>query len=258
MPIFQPELETLARPELERLQRERLRERFAVELEALPELPFAVKSDLRDAYPFGLLRVPREDCIRVHASSGTRGKATLVAYTRGDVELWADCCARAIAAAGGGPGTVVHVAYGYGLFTGGLGLHYGAERLGCTVVPASGGPFRGRPRHAPGRGTPGPALAAPPAAKAGPGAHAPAAAGTARAGRRVPKRIGHDPRCPVNAALRPLPSRPGAGSKASSRMTKTIAADSDVFLSRTRSIQIKSPDKWRGPLRRSALRDAKD
>ncbi len=139
MPIFQPELETLARPELERLQRERLRERFAVELEALPELPFAVKSDLREAYPFGLLRVPREDCIRIHASSGTRGKATIVAYTRADVELWADCCARAIAAAGGGPGTVVHVAYGYGLFTGGLGLHYGAERLGCTVVPASGG-----------------------------------------------------------------------------------------------------------------------
>jgi phenylacetate-CoA ligase len=139
VPIFQPELETLARPELERLQRERLRERFAVELEALPELPFAVKSDLRDAYPFGLLRVPREDCIRIHASSGTRGKATIVAYTRGDVALWADCCARALAAAGGEPGTVVHVAYGYGLFTGGLGLHYGAERLGCTVVPASGG-----------------------------------------------------------------------------------------------------------------------
>ena len=139
MPIFQPELETLARPELERLQRERLRERFGVEPEALPELPFAVKSDLREAYPFGLLRVPREECIRIHASSGTRGKATIVAYTRNDVALWADCCARALAAAGAGPGTVVHVAYGYGLFTGGLGLHYGAERLGCTVVPASGG-----------------------------------------------------------------------------------------------------------------------
>jgi len=139
VPIFQPELETLARPELERLQRERLRERFGVEPEALPELPFAVKSDLREAYPFGLLRVPREECIRIHASSGTRGKATIVAYTRNDVALWADCCARALAAAGAGPGTVVHVAYGYGLFTGGLGLHYGAERLGCTVVPASGG-----------------------------------------------------------------------------------------------------------------------
>jgi phenylacetate-CoA ligase len=137
--IFQPELETLPRPELEALQRERLRNRFGVELEALPELPFRVKSDLRDAYPFGLLRVPREECVRIHGSSGTRGKATIVAYTRADVELWADCCARAIAAAGGGPGTVVHVAYGYGLFTGGLGLHYGAERLGCTVVPASSG-----------------------------------------------------------------------------------------------------------------------
>ncbi len=137
--IFQPELETMPRPELERLQRERLRERFGVDPDGLAELPFRVKSDLRDAYPFGLLRVPLEECIRVHASSGTRGKATIVAYTRRDVEHWADCCARALAAAGGGPGTRVHVAYGYGLFTGGLGLHYGAERLGCTVVPASGG-----------------------------------------------------------------------------------------------------------------------
>ncbi|HXH98114.1 MAG TPA: phenylacetate--CoA ligase [Gaiellaceae bacterium] len=139
MPIFQPELETLPRPELEALQRERLQERFGVAHEALPELPFRVKSDLRDAYPFGLLRVPLAECIRIHASSGTRGKATIVAYTRNDVAMWADCCARAISAAGGGPGTVVHVAYGYGLFTGGLGIHYGAERLGCTVVPASGG-----------------------------------------------------------------------------------------------------------------------
>jgi phenylacetate-CoA ligase len=139
VPIFQPELETLPRPELERLQRERLRERFGIEPEALPEQPFRVKSELRDAYPFGLLQVPLEECVRVHASSGTRGKATIVAYTRGDLAAWADCCARALAAAGAGPGTIVHVAYGYGLFTGGLGLHYGAERLGCTVVPASGG-----------------------------------------------------------------------------------------------------------------------
>jgi len=129
----------MPRSELERLQRERLRERFGVELESLPEQPFATKSALRDAYPFGLLRVPLEQCVRIHASSGTRGKATIVAYTRNDVAMWADCCARAVAAAGGGPGTVVHVAYGYGLFTGGLGFHYGAERLGCTVVPASGG-----------------------------------------------------------------------------------------------------------------------
>ena len=139
MPIFQPELETLPRPELERLQRDRLRERFGVELEALAEQPFRVKSELRDAYPFGLLQVPLEECVRIHASSGTRGKPTIVAYTRADLAAWADCCARALAAAGAGPGTVVHVAYGYGLFTGGLGLHYGAERLGCTVVPASGG-----------------------------------------------------------------------------------------------------------------------
>ncbi len=139
MPIFQPELETLPRPELERLQRDRLRERFGVELEAMAELPFRVKTELRDAYPFGLLQVPLEDCIRIHASSGTRGKATIVAYTRRDLAAWADCCARALAAAGAGPGTIVHIAYGYGLFTGGLGLHYGAERLGCTVVPASGG-----------------------------------------------------------------------------------------------------------------------
>ena len=139
MPIFQPELETLPRPELEQLQRERLRERFGVEPEALAEQPFRVKSELRDAYPFGLLQVPLEECVRIHASSGTRGKATIVAYTPADLAAWADCCARALAAAGAGPGTVVHVAYGYGLFTGGLGLHYGAERLGCTVVPASGG-----------------------------------------------------------------------------------------------------------------------
>jgi phenylacetate-CoA ligase len=137
--IFQPELETLPRPELEALQAERLRARFGIDPESLAQQPFATKSQLRDAYPFGLLRVPLGECVRIHASSGTRGKATIVAYTRNDLGVWADCCARAVAAAGGAPGTVVHVAYGYGLFTGGLGLHYGAERLGCTVVPASGG-----------------------------------------------------------------------------------------------------------------------
>jgi phenylacetate-CoA ligase len=137
--IFQPDLETMPRSELEQLQRTRLRERFGVELESLVEQPFTTKADLRDAYPFGMLRVSRDECVRVHASSGTRGKATIVAYTASDLSLWADCCARAIAAAGGGPGTLVHIAYGYGLFTGGLGFHYGAERLGCTVVPASSG-----------------------------------------------------------------------------------------------------------------------
>src|SRR4051812_6169023 len=137
--IFQPELETLPRAELEELQAKRLRERFGIDPDALARQPFATKSQLRDSYPFGLVRVPLSDCVRVHGSSGTRGKPTLVAYTRNDIAAWADCCARALAAAGGAPGTVVHVAYGYGLFTGGLGLHYGAERLGCTVVPASGG-----------------------------------------------------------------------------------------------------------------------
>jgi phenylacetate-CoA ligase len=139
VPIFQPELETMPRPELEELQARRLRERFGVDLEALAQQPFATKTQLRDAYPFGLLRVPLRDCVRVHGSSGTRGKATIVAYTRNDIALWADCCARALAAAGAEAGTLVHVAYGYGLFTGGLGLHYGAERLGCTIVPASSG-----------------------------------------------------------------------------------------------------------------------
>jgi phenylacetate-CoA ligase len=137
--IFLPELETLPRAELEQLQADRLRERFGVEREQLAEQPFATKAQLRDAYPFGLVRVPLADCVRIHASSGTHGRATIVAYTRGDIDVWADCCARSIAAAGGGPETVVHVAYGYGLFTGGLGLHYGAERLGCTTVPASVG-----------------------------------------------------------------------------------------------------------------------
>ena len=137
--ILQPECEALPREELERLQSERLQARFGIGPDELEDQPFATKTMLRDAYPFGLLRVPLERCVRIHASSGTRGKPTIVAYTRADVDLWAECCARAVAAAGGKEGTVVHIAYGYGLFTGGLGLHYGAERLGCTVVPASGG-----------------------------------------------------------------------------------------------------------------------
>src|SRR6478672_13909750 len=92
--IFQPELETMPRPELERLQLERMRARFGLgSFEELAGAPFATKAQLRDAYPFGLLRVPLEQCVRIHASSGTRGKATIVAYTRADVELWADCCA---------------------------------------------------------------------------------------------------------------------------------------------------------------------
>ena len=105
----------------------------------LRHFPFTVKDDLRAHYPFGLLAVPREQVLRVHASSGTTGKPTVVAYTRGDIETWAALVARSIRAAGGRPGDVVHVAYGYGLFTGGLGAHYGAEYLGCTVIPMSGG-----------------------------------------------------------------------------------------------------------------------
>jgi phenylacetate-CoA ligase len=105
----------------------------------LRHFPFTVKDDLRTHYPFGLLAVPREQVLRVHASSGTTGKPTVVAYTRGDIETWAALVARSIRAAGGRPGDVVHVAYGYGLFTGGLGAHYGAEYLGCTVIPMSGG-----------------------------------------------------------------------------------------------------------------------
>ncbi len=105
----------------------------------LAELPFTRKQDLRDAYPFGMLAVPRTTLLRVHASSGTTGKPTVVGYTRRDLDTWAGLVARSIRASGGRPGMVVHVAYGYGLFTGGLGAHYGAERLGCTVIPASGG-----------------------------------------------------------------------------------------------------------------------
>jgi len=108
-------------------------------LEDLAKFPFTSKSDLRDNYPFGMFAVPRERIVRVHASSGTTGKPTVVGYTQRDIDTWADLVARSIRAAGGRPGDIVHIAYGYGLFTGGLGAHYGAERLGCTVVPMSGG-----------------------------------------------------------------------------------------------------------------------
>ena len=105
----------------------------------LARFPFTTKDDLRDNYPFGMLAVPQQQVSRVHASSGTTGTPTVVAYTERDLGVWADVVARSIRAAGGRPGDKVHVAYGYGLFTGGLGAHYGAERLGCTVIPASGG-----------------------------------------------------------------------------------------------------------------------
>ncbi|WP_372611137.1 phenylacetate--CoA ligase PaaK [Aquicoccus sp.] len=105
----------------------------------LAKFPFTTKTDLRDNYPFGLFAVPRERIIRVHASSGTTGKPTVVGYTEKDIDTWASLVARSMRASGTRPGDIVHVAYGYGLFTGGLGAHYGAEKLGCTVVPISGG-----------------------------------------------------------------------------------------------------------------------
>jgi phenylacetate-CoA ligase len=155
-------IETASRDELQALQIERLRwslqhaydhvphyrasfDKAGVhpaelkELADLAKFPFTSKQDLRANYPFGLFAVPREQLARIHASSGTTGKPTVVGYTPKDIDHWADLVARSIRAAGGRAGDLVHVAYGYGLFTGGLGAHYGAERLGCTVIPMSGG-----------------------------------------------------------------------------------------------------------------------
>ncbi len=109
------------------------------QLEDLAKFPFTTKQDLRANYPFGMFAVPREQIVRIHASSGTTGKPTVVGYTREDLGIWAQVVARSIYAAGGRPGMILHNAYGYGLFTGGLGLHDGAQRLGCSVVPVSGG-----------------------------------------------------------------------------------------------------------------------
>lgn len=108
-------------------------------LDDLARFPFTGKSDLRDHYPYGMFAVPQHEIVRLHASSGTTGKPTVVGYTQGDIDTWASVMARSIRAAGGRKGDRVHIAYGYGLFTGGLGAHYGAERLGCTVIPMSGG-----------------------------------------------------------------------------------------------------------------------
>ena len=155
-------LPTLSREELQALQVERLRSTLArvyenvphyrkafddlgvrpedlQSLEDIAKFPFTTKEDLRQNYPFGMFAVPRGKVSRIHASSGTTGKPTVVGYTRADIETWSELMARSIAAAGGRPGNAVHVSYGYGLFTGGLGVHYGAERLGCTVIPVSGG-----------------------------------------------------------------------------------------------------------------------
>src|SRR6187399_338010 len=117
----------------------RVHPRDLKDLADLARFPFTTKADLRDNYPFGMFAVPREQIVRIHASSGTTGKPTVVGYTAKDIDTWSTVMARSIRAAGGRPGDLLHVAYGYGLFTGGLGAHYGAERLGCTVVPISGG-----------------------------------------------------------------------------------------------------------------------
>ena len=108
-------------------------------LKDLAKFPFTAKKDLRDNYPFGMFAVPREQVMRIHASSGTTGKPTVVGYTRNDIDVWSTVVARSIRAAGGRAGDLCHISYGYGLFTGGLGAHYGAEKLGCTVIPMSGG-----------------------------------------------------------------------------------------------------------------------
>src|SRR5262247_1760840 len=160
--MFDRAAETMPRGELAALQLQRLQQTAARAYAKVPHvrakfdaagvkpeqiksladvtrLPFSVKNDLRDTYPFGLFAVPREDLLRLHASSGTTGKPTVVGYTKADLDLWSDLMARSLACMGARPGDIFHNAYGYGLFTGGLGFHYGAERLGLTTVPVSGG-----------------------------------------------------------------------------------------------------------------------
>lgn len=160
--MFEPKIETMPREELRKLQLERLQNTVKRVYENVPFykqklqekgvepgdikslddvklLPFTVKTDLRDTYPFGLFAAPKDDVVRLHASSGTTGKPIVVGYTQNDIDNWAKLIARCVAMAGGSKSDVVQVAYGYGLFTGGLGLHYGAEKLGATVVPISGG-----------------------------------------------------------------------------------------------------------------------
>jgi phenylacetate-CoA ligase len=162
MPIWNPEFESMPRPELEKLQLQRLRDtlsrvaaaspvyrrKFAeakINVESvkspddLAHLPFTEKSDLRDNYPYGMFVVPLEQVVRIHASSGTTGKPTVGGYSRADAELWAEVMARTVSSAGVTSQDVVHNAYGYGLFTGGLGFHIGADRVGATVIPMSGG-----------------------------------------------------------------------------------------------------------------------
>ncbi len=160
--LFDRAAETMSREDIEALQRTRIKDTLTrahgkvahytsafdaagvqpddlKTLDDLRRFPFTVKTDLRDNYPFGMFAEPRESLIRLHASSGTTGKPTVVGYNQADIDLWTNLMARSLACGGALPGDIVHNAYGYGLFTGGLGAHYGAERLGCTVVPVSGG-----------------------------------------------------------------------------------------------------------------------
>ncbi len=159
---FQPEIECAPREEMIKLQNERLvrqvrhvwdnvpyyRKKMEAKgltpddvqsIEDLHKLPFLSKSDLRESYPYGLMGAPLKDCVRIHSTSGTTGKRVVAFYTQHDVDLWEDCCARAITAAGGTNEDVCHVAYGYGLFTGGLGLHGGSHKAGCLTLPVSSG-----------------------------------------------------------------------------------------------------------------------
>ena len=159
---FQPELECASREVLHYIQSKRLRKLVErcynnvplykqrmdeagilpgdiKDIDDVKKLPFTTKQDLRDTYPFGLFAVPREELARIHASSGTTGKQTVVGYTKADIDAWATGAARSIVMAGGTKADLVHVSYGYGLFTGGLGLHYGAEKLGATAIPVSSG-----------------------------------------------------------------------------------------------------------------------
>jgi phenylacetate-CoA ligase len=160
--IWNPEIETMPRAKIVQLQSERLskltnylyqrvpmyQQRLKManikpeqikSIHDLPKLPFTNKSDLRDNYPFGLFATPMNEVVRVHASSGTTGKPTVVGYSQHDIEIWAEVCARCFGLSGAKPGDMFQNAYGYGLFTGGLGMHYGAEKFGCTVIPISGG-----------------------------------------------------------------------------------------------------------------------
>ncbi len=162
MQYFQKEIETMSKEEKRALQSERLVKivKYAYENQApyrakmdaiglkpediksiddISKLPFTVKQDLRDAYPFGMMARPKRDLVRLHASSATTGKLTVAGYTQNDIDVWGECAARSLVMAGASPDSVVHVAYGYGLFTGGLGMHYGGEKLGAVVVPASAG-----------------------------------------------------------------------------------------------------------------------